>query len=138
MNPHPTSHPGCDLPPAPLEGPALDAAVARAMGLELARPHSFGKPWDHDAWCKDGDPERSVFDGPTSRHAFSPSTSWADAGPIIDSARIAISCHAWGGAAYLPDGPELWNAKTLGEMPSVGPTPLIAAMRAFVASKKRE
>lgn len=68
--------------------------------------------------------------------SWSPSRVWADAGPLIERERIGV----------IPFGPDgLW----LGSMPGdvdycagsdgadgqLGPTPLIAAMRAFVASK---
>ena len=51
------------------------------------------------------------------------STDWAEGGPIIESEGIAL---------YLY-GPDKWNAMT--EKEYQGPTPLIAAMRCYVASK---
>lgn len=52
------------------------------------------------------------------------STSWAWGGPIIEGEGIAL---------YLYGDSE-WNAH-VGGRESVGPTPLIAAMRCYVASK---
>lgn len=52
------------------------------------------------------------------------STDWVQGGPIIEREGIAV---------YLYGDSE-WNAH-VGERESVGPTPLIAAMRCFVASK---
>ena len=58
---------------------------------------------------------------------FKPSTDWAQGGPIIERERIAI----WGDNPYweaeFSDSYELTWAK--------GPTPLVAAMRCYVASK---
>ena len=59
---------------------------------------------------------------------YSPSTSWAQGGPILDRERITI--RQWTDMpishAYMPHDGAPWGA---------GPTPLIAAMRCYVASK---
>ena len=64
--------------------------------------------------------------GAVARGNFSPSTDWAQGGPIIEREGIAIG-----------KGDEQWaafaNADT--EEGTQGPTPLIAAMRCYVASK---
>jgi hypothetical protein len=52
------------------------------------------------------------------------STDWLAAGPIIE--REGISLYLYGGSE--------WNAH-VGGKESIGPTPLIAAMRCYVASK---
>ncbi len=61
---------------------------------------------------------------------FYPSTDWAQAGPIIERERIAIDGTAilgqWMAVFYVPEE-EPWEMR--------GPTPLVAAMRAYVASK---
>jgi hypothetical protein len=58
---------------------------------------------------------------------YSPSTDWAQGGPIIEREKIATDPDAddrqW--AASTRDAPCYW----------VGPTPLVAAMRCYVASK---
>lgn len=55
------------------------------------------------------------------------STNWSQGGPIIEREGINIGCHL--------DGAE-WVARNYwGEYESIGPTPLIAAMRCFVASR---
>lgn len=56
---------------------------------------------------------------------YSPSTDWAQGGPIIERERIDIDHYH-----------DVWNAST-DECPvyQTAPTPLIAAMRAYVASK---
>ena len=55
---------------------------------------------------------------------YSPSTNWAQGGPIIEREEIAI----------LLEYPKSWWA-TDGDTRSSGDTPLIAAMRCYVASK---
>ena len=63
--------------------------------------------------------------------AWQPSTDWALAGPIIERERISIEDCQDGAGLY-------WEATRI-EPPAVsearGPTPLVAAMRAYVASK---
>lgn len=58
--------------------------------------------------------------------SYSPSADWAQGGPIIDQERISVKQPADGGAHAYFDGRNATVA---------GPTPLIAAMRAYVASK---
>lgn len=65
---------------------------------------------------------------------FAPSTNWSHGGPIIERETIGLE---WGPRlreqewlAWTP-APE----QTAGEAHAYGPTPLIAAMRCFVASK---
>ena len=63
---------------------------------------------------------------------FNPSCEWYDGGPIIEKEGISITNHAQGGMRTLPE----WCAKKVGSSRlCFGPTPLIAAMRAFVASR---
>jgi hypothetical protein len=56
------------------------------------------------------------------------STDWAFGGPIIDQEKIGVGYTTEGGATWLA-------AKTDDPFYISGPTPLIAAMRCFVASK---
>lgn len=118
---------------AELEGALLDAAVAKAEGFP-----SF--------WIDPGDESRnkSCVLGPAraedSRFDWCPSTAWEQGGPIIEREYIAV----------VPDGPHAKNgwdayhdASYSGPDGQVdcddeiahGPTLLIAAMRAYVASK---
>ena len=54
------------------------------------------------------------------------STDWAQGGPIIEREMIEL----------VPQSPALWDALYRGQhIPNDGPTPLIAAMRCYVASK---
>ncbi len=56
---------------------------------------------------------------------FSYSTEWEAGGPIIRRERIAL----------LPEDGGHWSARIIRGQYSAGPTELIAAMRAFVASR---
>lgn len=64
-----------------------------------------------------------------NKYVYEPSTNWAQGGPIIEREGIAISAHLdkeeWVANDY-------WNDN---EYTQVGPTPLVAAMRCFVASR---
>ena len=60
--------------------------------------------------------------------AYAPSTDWAQGGPIIERERININ--DFGGEGWEADD-------SLGRY-GYGPTPLIAAMRCYVASKLGE
>lgn len=60
--------------------------------------------------------------------AYEPDTNWAQGGPIIERVRIS--------PYYMPgEVGGAWRAELLGQYPAAGPTPLIAAMRCYVASK---
>ena len=104
-----------------LTGAALDWAVCKAAGLLDAYPNvakNFAK---------------LHAKGTTAKYIF-PSTDWSQGGPIIEREGIEIQK---GNPLYFPKGNErgdyyepLWIA---GKMH--GSTPLIAAMRCYVASK---
>lgn len=72
--------------------------------------------------------------------AYLPSTDWAQGGPIIEREKVCVEYMAGAGDGGL----DVWVAEVLhedrkygGVMSSAGqgPTPLIAAMRCYVASK---
>ena len=92
-----------------LTGAALDWAVAKCEGL-----------CEGDfAWYYD------------RRDTFKYSTNWAQGGPIIERERLEIipKCDRW-------DALTSWDAMMNNQhIPNEGPTPLIAAMRCYVASK---
>lgn len=96
-----------------LTGAQLDYLVARAEGLE-AKIVSFRH--DSEAWssCK--------AEGRLGAYLYSPSTTWRHGGLIID--RKAIGVHPYG---------TNWRA-TAGGCSVIGPTALVAAMRAYVTS----
>ena len=101
-----------------LIGPAIDWAVAQC---EIVVPgRASGKPFltEHRVYLED----------------FIPSYAWYQGGPIIDRERITLrtnACVAGHWAAFIDFGSSNCNVKAR----QSGPTPLIAAMRCFVASK---
>lgn len=92
-----------------LTGEALDLAVAECVGLNLYIARL---------------------------QRFSPSTNWAQGGPIIEREGIYINC------LRQPDyyRSAVWEAWPYASTKFIqqGPTPLIAAMRCYVASKLGE
>lgn len=89
-------------------GPALDWLVAKIEGLD---PEIYGG---------------RVWQG--TKRPFNPSTDWSQGGPIIHRERIDLKfindvCYAGTFINRVVDGR------------TIGPTPLIAAMRCFVTSK---
>ena len=106
-----------------LTGPALDWAVAKCEGwTTYALPVSIAQ-----IWMQRGVDARGAC-VLHSLYELAYSTNWSQGGPIIErmciwlSHNIATGIH---GAALDADGNYL----------RTGPTPLIAAMRCFVASK---
>jgi hypothetical protein len=98
-------------------GAELDLLVAQACGIA-------------DARIEDGVCLRE------NRRPFQPSTQWADGGPILTQAAISVwryphldSWHACTNFDFVRD--EGLRTKHYCQ----GPTPLIAAMRSFVASR---
>ena len=62
--------------------------------------------------------------------AFKYSTDWAQGGPIIEREKISTN------SDYNGAHPDPWVAESYaGGVQQTGPTPLIAAMRCYVASK---
>lgn len=123
-----------------LEGALLDAAVAVALGMRTAhRSRNTGvavfKTCDTPTWLsieclRDGD----------FGDDFEPSFEWHHAGPIIERERIellAVRDGFWrAGFDHFPvvDSGES-SPYLIADCEATGPTPLIAAMRAFVKSK---
>jgi len=107
---------------ATLEGAQLDAAVALAEGKTVLTDFEPG------CWVATGFPEGFA--------PFSPSSNWSEAGPIIDRELIAILT-PWRTGAHWEAmvRPVLTHDGYESDHEAEGPTPLIAAMRAFVASK---
>lgn len=66
----------------------------------------------------------------SSKYHFTPSVSWQQGGPIIEREKMRIRPdRGWSAAVYWEDGRSEWYS---------GLTPLIAAMRCYVASKLGE
>lgn len=98
---------------ANLTGPALDWAVAKCEGFT---PH-----------------QTCMYDTPTlwrNGHRYAPSTDWSQGGPIIEREGISITMlfQEWEALLDLNEGDGTVEVCR-------GPTPLIAAMRCFVASR---
>lgn len=101
-----------------LSGPALDWAVAKCEGTEICAEHGWSLT----------EILRAAQAGGYHRY----STNWAQGGPIIEREKITIeytSAASWHAAIEWDDEPSYTD---------VGPTPLIAAMRCYVASKLGE
>jgi hypothetical protein len=100
-----------------LQGAALDWAVAKCEGKNGVL---------HD----DGITRCIVVAAPSGvyKGTYRPSTNWAQGGPIIEREELTLSCH-W----QRP-----YAIKVLADEKRVvqgnGPTPLIAAMRCYVAA----
>ena len=94
-----------------LQGPALDWAVAKCEFPNMNVAH-----FNH---------LRSLH---VLHRSFFYSTDWSQGGPIIERERMTLTCVSrQGGVEWIADD-EVSNVVN-------GPTPLIAAMRCFVASK---
>jgi hypothetical protein len=106
-----------------LIGAELDAAVAKAEGVAVVIAPKSGKCLlASNGTNRDG------------RGWYSPSGQWKDGGPIIQRERIELVTPHVGSdwyAHWWPPGPKQQKYRVVGS----GPTPLIAAMRAYVASK---
>ena len=100
-----------------LQGSALDWVVAKCLPDDTARIY-FDEQTGEKLFLDDWEvPE------------FSPSTDWEQGGPIIerDIAKIErFSDALWEATAYTKDAQDIVQS---------GPTPLVAAMRCYVASK---
>jgi hypothetical protein len=105
-----------------LQGAALDWAVAKCEGKGI----EFDDP--KDPWL--------TLDGIAYQplHSYTPTTDWAQGGPIIerDGISMRFSERDARGAWYAVLGPNRFLSP---DFEGSGPTPLVAAMRCYVASK---
>jgi hypothetical protein len=136
---------------AELTGHALNWAVAQAEGDKVYHPR-LGRPdnWDKEAYLKDGSDDRWVVrvQNPTLAYfvdwTYNPSGSWWEGGPIIEREKLGV----WFSDEVIDEDGNIlrevcWYCETSctadnGDEPyqcDTGPTPLIAAMRCYVASK---
>jgi hypothetical protein len=98
---------------AELSGAALNWAVAKCEGLLC-----FGYRTDGERFA--------IEDSDGQIEGFMPSANWAQGGAVIEREMIKL----------VPVTGALWEAyKRNQHIPSDGATPLIAAMRCYVASK---
>lgn len=109
-----------------LEGAALDFAVGIAQGWGTYPTDSIEQ--GDTFHC---DSAQAPFGRVIKVRYFHPSTNWAHGGPIIERENIDVM--------YDPNGSAGWGARMyptpLKPIWTYGSTPLIAAMRCFVASK---
>ena len=112
-----------------LTGAALDWAVAKCEGKNLPKYQIPGTP------C-------AINVSPGGHENYQPSTDWAQGGPIIDREELSVE------PLYTAGGLDCWQAYGHNlryddhgnyiqgsDNRQYGPTPLIAAMRCYVASK---
>ncbi len=105
-------------------GAALDWAVAKCEDQPV-----YWNEEDEAVYCGDGIPNYLGYRGDTS---YTPSTDWAQGGPIIEREGMSLhkeDVHEWRAVMWWDD------ENSAAEIQMTGPTPLIAAMRCFVASK---
>ena len=100
-----------------LTGAALDWAVAKCEG-ELGT---------FDFYLHESTGAFMLESGEVSI-LYSPSTQWKEGGPIIERERMWLAPRLNGE----------WGAEMFGKFAALGLTPLIAAMRCYVASKLGE
>jgi hypothetical protein len=67
-------------------------------------------------------------EAPDYHQQWEPSTNWAQGGPIIEREMLEIGAHEPKDIEWVAR--DYWKENTM-----TGPTPLIAAMRCYVASK---
>lgn len=126
-----------------LTGTALDWAVAKAEGLNLVLdPMGFGQiaPRCRQAgwWVWEDGRKQIIGVKKTTRsqeEGFSPSTDWAQGGPIIEQYQITVtprSRNDWEARIWSD---EIDDFITVGKRGNYCRTLLIAAMRCYVASK---
>lgn len=122
-----------------LIGAALDWAAGMCQGDKLFRPR-LGRPddWDGAAYrAGNTTDERWVLRAQVANvgwfadYTYNPSVNWLQGGPIIEREKIAPSYSVEGDwIAYRFDPEDELEASFVQR----GPTPLIAAMRCYVAS----
>jgi len=100
-----------------LTGSALDWAVAKCEGFRVEFNYQYADEKRFEGWWQCGPGHWQ----PLNKY----SSNWAQGGPIIESERIAVWATTDGWKAQRSDTSNLTTA----------PTPLIAAMRCYVASK---
>lgn len=103
------------IPICELDGSALDWAVAKCLGF---KPFSDGISW--------------LIDDNGYKQIPKYSTNWAQGGPIIEREGIDITRHENGWYTWFNYETK---AGERAESDGIGNTPLVAAMRCFVASR---
>lgn len=106
-----------------LIGPAFDWVVARCEGVEVE-------------YINDGITRCLLRVAPFTG-VYSPSTLWAQGGPIIERERVEIRCNDYEWQAFCFGFP-VSRAHSGKKTWAAGPTPLIAAMRCYCCAKLGE
>ncbi len=106
-----------------MKGAELDSWVARAEGCKIHR--AGGSTWaEKEGWLV------GYIDGYGPAPWYQPSRFWLDGGPIIEREGISLQTSHHG---EVEPAAATWYAKALRcSGYCEGPTPLIAAMRAYV------
>lgn len=110
-------------------GPVLDWIVAKAEGLSYRYDDKYGP------MCFRPSTTKGTVQWDSAPLPYS--TDWSQGGPIIEREKIDL-CWSPGRTACMATISVLWPKELdcgLRCVSMVGPTPLIAAMRCFVASK---
>ena len=124
---------------ADLIRPALDWAVGTALELpvEICQVFQYGRP-NGEHYISIGETDK---DG--AEVTFEPSEEWSQGGPILEQEGINLFKHN----KLSESQPDVWCAHKVVPRPNMegsfnscalaldGPTPLVAAMRCFVASR---
>lgn len=136
---------------ASLSGVALDWAVAKCGGRTLKR-YPMGAEPGHGWWVWEETPSgmggillsKSVYLAvgpytvPKTRNSparYTPSTDWAQGGPIVEREGICIKRQLPCSVGYEWNS---WQHTKFGNGDASGPTPLTAAMRCLVVGKLGE
>ena len=115
-------------------GPVLDWLVAKCEGaFDLQRRECFhNRPWFF--YMRDDDEPDIVRH--TYLNEYEPSTDWAQGGQIIDLEKIQTSFgHGLRGDLWFAERHRNYAMGRDTASQQYGPTPLVAAMRCYVASK---
>lgn len=113
-----------------LIGPALDWAVAKCEGIEVIAWNCT----DREAYyvvMADAYVDKDKLTFYAEDDTYYPSTSWAQGGPILEQWCIDLAADE-----FLTESKWMASCTNEGELfEQHGPTPLIAAMRCYVASR---
>lgn len=113
-----------------LIGAQLDWAVAKCEGRDDPIYRFAPESGDADFDPNEDYSKMFYISGPERLGPFSPSTNWSQGGPILDRKGIWLCTTDEG----IEDKECWWRAELPYRSVEVGPTPLIAAMRAYVAA----
>lgn len=123
-----------------LDGWRLDMAVAEAEGYVFGEPRQQAGsdfmlyPLSKPGWKTLGAVGWTPFGG-FSENVPRFSTDWAAGGPIIEREQIVVMADGRGWLAFIDPDFDMRDGGTFKPL-ALGPTYLIAAMRAYVASKR--